>query len=258
MTGATNTSNSLYQNSEKYENAVLKCLHYHQASKVTYYHQKNLPQILDQRSIAIQVFANEKHLEKQILANYSERDKVYPNPHLFIEAASKILNSNQSFKYLEARAKKLKNTSNQEDNIVTNIENLIGIIGYLQNGGSDKFRYQFISKAILGSPRLSIPTNRLWTDQQTKVLQDWLNLEILCDEKFIENQRLEEIKIIESFERGSLRYMCDKPKFLADKLKDFEKDPKSPKSKFVRFVLHRTWDAIKNCDWSIVPTLYVW
>jgi len=58
--------------------------------------------------------------------------------------------------------------------------------------------------------------------------------------------------------RVSLKNMCNKPQFLADKLKDFEKDPTAPKNKFVRFVLSRTWDSIKNCDWSIVPTLYAW
>jgi|GEM_PF-4062409 len=258
-TGATNASNSLYQNSEKYEKAVLDCLHYHQASKITYYHQKNLPEILDNKSLAIQVFVNERHLDQQIYANRSS-EKIYSDPNLFIEAASKVLNSDQAFRYLEAKAKKLKHKSNQKDNVVTNIENLIGIVGYLQNGGSDKFRQQFICKAVLGSPKLSIPTNRLWKHHETKTLQDWLNLEIVCDEQFIENQRFLEVKIIKSFEmvRVSLKNMCNKPQFLADKLKDFEKDPTAPKNKFVRFVLSRTWDSIKNCDWSIVPTLYAW
>jgi|694.fasta_scaffold47262_6 hypothetical protein len=256
--GESNSTNALYQNSEKYENAVLRCLKYHQASKVTYYHQKNLPQVLDEKSLAIQVFVNEKHLEKQISFNkkVDESEKICLNPNLFIESASKVLNSNQAFKYLENKAKEIKNTSNQREKAISITENLVGIIGYLQNGGSDKFRQKFIDKAILGSPRLSIQANRLWSDREIRLLKDWLNLEIVCDEQLIKNHRLPEIEMIKSF-NGSLRRIRDKPQFLTDRLNDFEKDPESPNSKFVTFVLERSWEAIKDCDWSIVPELYV-
>jgi len=256
-TGLNKASNPLYQNSEKYERAVLESLHYHQASQVTYYHQKSLSEFWDSQSWAVQVFVNEKHIDRQICANLSNA-KICSNPNLFIEAASKVLNSDQAFRWLEAKAKRLKDKSNQKEDVTKKIKDLIGIVGYLQNGGSDEFRQKFICKAILGSPRLSLPTNLLWRHYEIKTLQEWLNLEIVSDEQFAENRRLSEIETIKNFESGSLRYIRDKPQFLANKLKDFEKDPKASKNKFVMYVLSRTWDAIKNCDWTIVPALYAW
>ena len=247
------------QSAKKFEDAVLKCLKYHQASKIDYYKHKDLPEVIDNRSLAIQVFVREAHLDRQIFSFYKGSESQRSHSIYLIQASSKVLNSDQAFQYLETKASKLKASLHQEEKLVVNVGTLIRIIGYLQNGCSDEFRQEFLRKAIFGSPKLSIPINRLWNIKEIQILQDWLNLEILCDDQLIEDQKVADIKkrILDLITAPSLKRIREDHKFLDAKLNDFVEYPKSNKSKFIRFVLITTWQSIKNCDWSFVPELYI-
>jgi len=247
------------QSAKKFEDAILKCLNYHQASKIDYYKYRDLPELLDNRSLAIQVFVCEEHLDRQIFSFYTDSESQRLRSIYLIQASSKVLNSDQAFQYLKTKAHKLKISLQQEEKPVVNVGTLIRIIGFLQNGCSDDFRQEFLRKAIFGSPKLSMPINRLWKIQEVQILQDWLNLEILSNDQLIENQKVSDIKnrMWDLITNASLKRMREDPKFLESKLNDFVEDPKSNKSKFIRFVLMTTWQSIKNCDWSVVPDLYI-
>jgi len=269
----------------KLEISFLKCLHYYQSKKIIDYEIVSTNSESQNKVSAIQIFLKEESLRKQIDIN-SKVKIVHSDPFLLIQSASKVLESSHSYVYLENKILRfeqwLSNNAHsmsyvvlreQEHNknlsVTDLIENtlvkylikrhckqLIGIIRYIQSS-SDEMRRDFLAEVIWGDPKLPIPMKNIWSNNEAQFLEDWLGVKINDNSQEIKQQREPQVIKISRFSADTLRQLCEDPHFMDNSFLEMDTESKLSSVKFIKFVLSKTWQSVKFCDWSSLPEFYI-
>ncbi|NMF61155.1 hypothetical protein [Pseudanabaena yagii] len=288
---SNNTSSEIYSKGQKrgkLEISFLNLLHYYQSRNIPSY-EVEITKItsieIQDKLPAIQIFLKEESLRRQININ-SKIKMLHSDPFLLIQAAAKVLELQQACIYIENKIfefekwlnnhpqsmsyvvlkeqentknisiKELIENSSVEDLIKYHCRRLIGIIRYIQTS-SDEMRRDFLAEIIWGDPLLPIPMKNLWDNMEIKILENWLGVQIKDNSQEIKEKRLPHAVKISKFDANMLKQLCTDFGFMSDSFAEINTDSKSPNIRFIKFILSKTWQSIRFCDWSTLPDFYI-
>ncbi|MFB2880619.1 hypothetical protein [Floridanema aerugineum] len=258
------------QSNKKLEKAFINCY--------DSFRLKCNPSILENYTPGIPLLYNSKlHLKRQI--EYNEKPgEVYPNPKLFVDAASAILNSLQCQKYFEQKIQELENYLNLDVGILEYIQKvkkssikteifikyhckyLKGISRFISRGVSDECRQEFLRRIIWGDKKLPVSKKYLWTQQEKKIATETFKIftKNSKDEEIeIKQMREPQVKNIQAFDTLFVRKISEKEtQYLREAFLAFYQGGNTPQSEFIRFILSQTVESIQFYDWSILPDFY--
>ncbi|ELS31443.1 MULTISPECIES: hypothetical protein [Pseudanabaena] len=263
------------QKRKKLEASFLQCLHHYQSNNISeiysfehYLYSLNLKN--NYNLLAAIIFLNEESLHRQISVN-SRINKVHPDPFLLIQAASKVIELSQSYRYIKSKIidfeKQLlsqpcymdyvifkneqtnKNISVQ-DLIKTHSQELEGIFKYIQSS-SYEMKRDFLAEIIWGDLQLPLNIDSIWNPVEISAIRECFGLNILEDIQKIKLRRETGIRNISCFSVDMLKELCKDPLLSNKSFSD-----NSFFHSFIEFILLKIWDSIKFYDWSSLPEFY--
>lgn len=258
------------QSNKKLEKAFISCY--------DSFRLKCNPSILENYTPGVSLLYNSKlHLKRQIEYNEKPRE-VHPNPKLFVEAASVILNSFQCQKYFEQKIQelekelkldvrlleyiqKVKKSNIQTEAFIKNhCKYLKGISRFISRGVSDECRQEFLRRIIWGDTKLPVSKKYLWTQQEKKIATETFKLftkNFKDEEVEIKQRREPQVKNIQAFDTLLIKKISEKEsQYLREAFLAFYQGGNTPQSEFIQFILSQTVESIEFYDWSILPDFY--
>jgi hypothetical protein len=266
------------QKRKKLEASFIQCLHHYQSKSISeiysFEHYLYFLNLRNNDGLAEPImFLNEESLHRQIGVN-SRINKVYPDPFLLIQAASRVLELDQSYGYIKNKVMDFekhllsqpsymdhvvfKNEQKNETNeniseqtlIKSHCQELEGIFKYIQSS-SYEMKRDFLEEVIWGDSQLPLNIDAIWNPVEISAIRECFGLNILEDSQKIKLRRETGIKNISCFSVDMLKELCKDP-FLSKK--SFSES--SFFHSFIEFILLKIWNSIKFYDWSSLPEFY--
>lgn len=268
-------SSSRGQKRKKLEASFIQCLHHYQSKNISeiysFEHYLHFLNLRNNYNLAAPImFLNEESLNRQIGVN-SMTNKVYSDPFLLIQTASKILELSQSYRYIKSKIIDLekqllsqpsymnhvifkneqtnKNISVQ-DLVKTHCQEIEGIFKYIQSS-SYEMKRDFLAEIIWGDSQSPLNVDSIWNPVEISTIRESFGLNILEDSQKIKLRRETGIKNISCFSVDTLKELCKDPLLSKKSFSD-----NSFFHPFIEFILLKIWNSIKFYDWSSLPEFY--